>query len=450
MGGRTVTHTDLIESIALVLSGEKAYNLPDVCLKYGLEFGEDSEAFNSKRIYITKRLKGKDQLFLIDVAKRIAKDYQSNELTRLLNILSPSGFFDITQITRRNIMDFLYSGSVHGEVELIDFLSRIWNIDRMPAVDTRFQNARGDIIKHMYNNDDWDFEYLFETYLDIFNLPDESFILFIEQSVHPQVRKNNQAEYIDKINKHLVNDGMKMQIKEHISGYPVYAVTKMFEGVKGNVKNIIFAADGFKPEIILSDSISNDIKIIKNEEYCLVFDQPIPHNGLYWKDLIAWWGEKEDQKINSSNIDAQLYKRLYKSLDSVPEKLLFKTFFEYYKNSLGDKFPALVPQVYLHYDPYTIKQLSQEKRISRQRMDFLLLFSNKIRIVLEVDGKQHYSEGEMSSPKNYSEMVSTDRELKLNGYEVFRFGGYELSKGEDSKSMLKMFFDKLLKKYGVY
>jgi hypothetical protein len=205
MVGRTVTHTDLIESIALILSDEKAYDLP----AYGLEFGEESEAFNSKRIYITKRLKGKDQLFLIDVAKRIAKDYQSNELSRLLNILSPSGFFEITQITRRNIMDYLYSGSIHGEIELIDFLSRIWNVDRMPAVDTRFHNARGDIIQHMYNNDDWDFEYLFETYLDIFNLPDESFILFVEQSVHPQVRKNHQAEYVDIINKHLVNDGMK-------------------------------------------------------------------------------------------------------------------------------------------------------------------------------------------------------------------------------------------------
>jgi hypothetical protein len=186
----------------------------------------------------------------------------------------------------------------------------------------------------------------------------------------------------------------------------------LFEGVKGSVKNIIFAADGFKPEIVLSDSINNDIKITKNEKYCLVYDQPIPHNGLYWKDLISWWVEKENQIIDSSNIDGQLYKRLFKSLDSVPEKLIFKTFFEYYKNSLGDKFPALIPQVYLHYDPYTIKQLSQEKRISRQRMDFLFLFSNKIRIVLEVDGKQHYSEGEMSSPKNYSEMVSADRELK--------------------------------------
>lgn len=399
---------------------------------------------------MTKRLKGKDQLFLIDVAKRVAKDYQSRDLSRLLNILSPSGFFEITQITRRNILDYLYTERVHGDIELIDFVSRIWTIDKMPAVDSRFQNARGDIIQHMYNNDDWDFEYLYETYLDIFNLHDESFILFLEQTVHPQVRKRDQERCVDGINKYLTNDGYKLQINEYISGYPVYSVVKLFNGVNGRVKNLIFAADGFKPEIILSDSISNDIKIVKNEEYCLVYDQQIPPNGLYWKDLISWWSDKEAPNVNTSNIERQLYIRLFKSLDSEPEKVLFKTFFEYYKKTLGDRFPALIPQVYLHYDPYTIKQLSQEKRISRQRMDFLFLFSNQIRIVLEVDGKQHYSDGDTSSPKKYSEMVYADRELKLNGYEVFRFGGYELTRGEESKSLLKMFFNKLLKKYGVY
>ncbi|MCU6796808.1 hypothetical protein OB236_32250 [Paenibacillus sp. WQ 127069] len=52
-------------------------------------------------------------------------------------------------------------------------------------------NAIRDIIQHMYANDDRDSEYLYEKYLDIFNLQDELFIHFIEQTVHPQVRKKN-------------------------------------------------------------------------------------------------------------------------------------------------------------------------------------------------------------------------------------------------------------------
>jgi len=49
-------------------------------------------------------------------------------------------------------------------------------------------------------------------------------------------------------------------------------------------------------------------------------------------------------------------------------------------------------------------------------MDFLFVLSNSTRIVIEVDGKQHYSDDNISSPKKYAEMVSLDRDLKLLGY----------------------------------
>ncbi|WP_218220340.1 hypothetical protein [Nesterenkonia sp. Act20] len=61
----------------------------------------------------------------------------------------------------------------------------------------------------------------------------------------------------------------------------------------------------------------------------------------------------------------------------------------------------------------------------RQRMDFLLLFSSRHRVVIEVDGKQHYASGDKASPALYSEMVAEDRRLRLAGYEVYRFGGAE-------------------------
>ncbi len=86
-----------------------------------------------------------------------------------------------------------------------------------------------------------------------------------------------------------------------------------------------------------------------------------------------------------------------------------------------ENFFALLPQVYLHCDPYTIKQRANgDKPLKRQRMDFLLLFSNRQRVVIEVDGKQHYSDNNIVSPSLYAEMVIEDRHLKLAGYEVYR------------------------------
>jgi very-short-patch-repair endonuclease len=58
-------------------------------------------------------------------------------------------------------------------------------------------------------------------------------------------------------------------------------------------------------------------------------------------------------------------------------------------------------------------------------MDFLLLMRNQRRLVIEIDGKQHYTDGDRASPPRYAEMMIEDRELRMAGYEVFRFGGYE-------------------------
>jgi hypothetical protein len=52
-------------------------------------------------------------------------------------------------------------------------------------------------------------------------------------------------------------------------------------------------------------------------------------------------------------------------------------------------------------------------------MDFLLLLPNDVRVVIEIDGKEHYANGDLACPKKYSEMVNTDRLLKLDGYQVF-------------------------------
>ncbi|MFF9040463.1 hypothetical protein ACF090_33930 [Streptomyces sp. NPDC014892] len=44
-----------------------------------------------------------------------------------------------------------------------------------------------------------------------------------------------------------------------------------------------------KPQIVLPDSINNTIRIVKNAQYCLVYDQPLEDRGLSWSDLAAWW-----------------------------------------------------------------------------------------------------------------------------------------------------------------
>ncbi len=94
-------------------------------------------------------------------------------------------------------------------------------------------------------------------------------------------------------------------------------MTRLKGGVHGNVKNLIFAANGFKPEIVLIDSVSNDIQIVKNEEYCLVYDKPILERELLWTDLIDWWAEQPQMaSLTRKEQEQQLYQRLLISLHS--------------------------------------------------------------------------------------------------------------------------------------
>ena len=231
------------------------------------------------------------------------------------------------------------------------------------------------------------------------------------------------------------------------NGYKVHLTGK---GVGKEVKNIIFSADGPKPEIVLSDSVSNDIEIVKNAEYCLVYDRPIHSHGLLWKELIEWWKEiSGEEKLRDIDASRKLYSRLEKSLTSPPEKLFWKAYFKLFYHDMGENLPALVPQVYLHYDPYTIRQLGGEKRVVRQRMDFLFLLSDRIRIVIEIDGKHHYSEGDIANPRLYSEMVVEDRKLSLLGYEVYRFGGYEFKDDNSAEKAIKEFIEKLFQRHEI-
>ncbi|WP_244298495.1 endonuclease domain-containing protein [Micromonospora cremea] len=81
-------------------------------------------------------------------------------------------------------------------------------------------------------------------------------------------------------------------------------------------------------------------------------------------------------------------------------------------------------------------------------MDFLLLLPNRGRIVIECDGIQHYADDlPRADSRRYAEMVAEDRALRLRGYEVYRFGGYELTEGPESEALLDTFFDQLASRH---
>jgi hypothetical protein len=227
---------------------------------------------------------------------------------------------------------------------------------------------------------------------------------------------------------------------------------RSIRGVDGQLKNIIFASSGPKPEIVLTDAVNNVIDIVANGEYCLVYDRSLTDAALTWGDLVAWWADRTSGSASDVETARSLYSRLDASLgDNPAERMLFRTYCKRYGGDQGLGVPALLPQVYLHFDPLTRRQrraLGKPDYLSRERMDFLLLLPNGVRIVIEVDGKQHYADENTASPERYADMVAEDRALRLLGYEVFRFGGYELLQ-PDAAAMLRTFFNDLYTVHGI-
>ena len=235
-------------------------------------------------------------------------------------------------------------------------------------------------------------------------------------------------------------------LEKYLTGFGV-------TGVDGELKNLIFAADGPKPRIVLRDAVNNVIEIVENADHCLVYDRPLGPDGLTWQALVDWWQDHYDpDSDNVLEAGRRLHLRLQSSLQSTPEELILKTYAARYGQEHGFDLPALVPQVYLHYDPYTKAELGPEGEVlARQRMDYLMLFPDQSRVVIEVDGRQHYSSGaknQFSDPGRYAEMVCEDRALRLRGYEVYRFGGAEFAK-DDAVERVNEFFDVLLSRHNL-
>ncbi|MFB7049542.1 hypothetical protein ACFCX7_25720 [Streptomyces microflavus] len=82
--------------------------------------------------------------------------------------------------------------------------------------------------------------------------------------------------------------------------------------------------------------------------------------------------------------------------------------------------PALLPEIWLHWDPKTLRQRGA-RAMQNLRMDFLMLLPGTRRVVLEVDGMQHYTRNGGTEPDSaqYAATMAGDRDLKFRGYEVF-------------------------------
>jgi hypothetical protein len=359
---------------------------------------------------------------------------------------------EVPKRTRREIArDLDLASMVIKPDRFIALLDRLWVLDTPLDPWTQgVSSLRADIERHVFRNPgDWSAEDLLEQ-LGAFEAGEARFGKFLEGLACAEVIPDEPAQrhIVGVLNPHLRTAGVELRETGTDGGYPVFSLVSTRTPSARRPKNLIFASLA-KPDIRFTDAVDNDIEIVGNADQVLVYDRPISGDGIRWRDLQDWW--KHTQQITDDDeAKRSLYHRLARSLpaSSPPQRNLFDLYHEIHGSAVPD-LPALLPEIWLHWDHKTARERGRDALL-RFRMDFLLLLPHGQRVVLEVDGSRHFtSDDGQPDAAGYANGVRADRDLKLSGYEVFRFGATELQDREVARTMLRRFFADLFRRFGV-
>ncbi|MER6319276.1 hypothetical protein ABT237_36810 [Streptomyces sp. NPDC001581] len=364
---------------------------------------------------------------------------------------------EVSRKIRRELVRSLdLTDLVGSEARFMALLCRFWILGQdSPFLDAYLSGPAAGLRRlvetHVFRNPgDWSAEDLFEN-LGVFEAGDARFARFLEALVSGDVLLDEAAQrlLVAAINAHVRGAAIELRETGTEGGYPRFSMVSTRLAENRKPKNIIFASLT-KPDIRFQSAMDNDIEIVGNRDDSLVYDRPTSADGLRWRDLQTWWQEQHEIPTEAE-AKTSLYRRLRRSLpDNSPGQ---QNLFDCYHQILGAKVydhPVLLPEVWLHWDHQTVRERGPQALL-RSRMDFLLLLPHGQRIVLEVDGSQHYTRdrGQRPDSAKYAETMAGDRDLKLRGYEVFRFGHDELKDATAARVLLEQFLPALFQRFNV-
>ncbi|MEU6680994.1 hypothetical protein [Streptomyces sp. NPDC046925] len=334
--------------------------------------------------------------------------------------------------------------------QFLDMLASLWILDDdgVGGWGGPDRTLRAEIVRHVVGHNDWDAEHLFGE-LGCFTAPHPRFGRFLEALAAAATLQSEPAQrrFVEMANEHLQPIGALLQEVGEEDGYPLFALVATGQAAARRPRQVIFATLA-KPDIRVSSVLDGDLEVLDRAERAgeiLVYDRVVGDEGLRWRDLMAWWQAKRSI-ASAGEARETLLERMRSSVpgESRGQDNLGRLYYDIYQDKLDD-LPALLPEVWLHWDHRTIRQRRDHAQQSI-RMDFLMLLPGRRRVVLEVDGMQHYTDnrGRVPSSRKYAATMAADRDLKFRGYDVFRFGHDELADLESARPVVTDFFARLL------
>lgn len=219
---------------------------------------------------------------------------------------------------RQNILDGLRLEQVNlfGVLNDPEFLSRIYELRRLPSTDGRYRDAAGDIYQHRVNNDDWDDYWIFDD--DRFPLldgPAETFLRFLSETVHPVVRPDREeaAKIVGHYNDQLRQAGWELVEVERIAGRARYEHQPASANGRRSLERGKSVADALDAGAIAKQIQRMEYAVEKDPELAIGSAKELVESCC--KTILGKLGVE----IGKSDDMNDLAKKLAKSLDLVPE-----------------------------------------------------------------------------------------------------------------------------------
>jgi hypothetical protein len=130
----------------------------------------------------------------------------------------------LSELTRRDLENLL-GDTWSGRLKAREFLSRLYDLDKLPSTDNRFSTMTQDVGQHtLPKNDDWAPGWVFSD--SRLGFEDEKVLLrFVAETLHPAVVDPllfNLDKRVGEINDILVPDGYELTATGALSGRPIF------------------------------------------------------------------------------------------------------------------------------------------------------------------------------------------------------------------------------------
>ena len=230
---------ELRTEIANAISDHKAYDVPGVCVRLGLEGGDSSEAFGSKFKYAMSRLVSVPAEDLLPMAKKLLQEVTSYRLSEQVAKIEEFGQPGITEITRRRLLSVLKTRPLATEMEDVELIQRAWPVEEIPSPYGSTGGFLEDIYQHTVDNYDWDNDELLIK-LGFLTCSQSQLFRFLEEVTAPVVQTQEaQASLVADLNGHLQHDGFRLAMVGKVSGSPIYKIQR---AVLGSPADLVISA----------------------------------------------------------------------------------------------------------------------------------------------------------------------------------------------------------------